>query len=343
MVWAQYSVGMSYPILGNVNEPLPHLEAKWIGSLPTFLASISATIHLDNPCVPQPQRENDQYLMDIIVNSARFTPAEIRKLNYCRLYLLAVTLSDISKPNGCELGSCLLQGRPSLYSSRTRWHTVNQDRPSETEWKLWKSANRLWSDHDGRLLQPLGAWIHPLEKCRYQHFAYTFKRSLYILTDRSEYNVYRHTANNRYRPSSTMKTRTYAQLPELARPSEVVVDKQDYWRLHGIPSPTRRPPIVPPSATATFDLFIGTLEPWEEELLRHTTSQVDPCSLCLELTPGFRAVGDGSVKLQQHGSFGWVLSPEAVNDSQLEWALLEGHNQNHIERRRTVCSLSFAF
>ena len=58
----------------------------------------------------------------------------------------------------------------------------------------------------------------------------------------------------------------------------------------------------------TFDLFVTTLDPWEAELLSHVTLSVDPYSLCLELTPGFRAVSDGSVQLQRHGSFGWVLS-----------------------------------
>jgi hypothetical protein len=36
---------------------------------------------------------------------------------------------------------------------------------------------------------------------------------------------------------------------------------------------------------------------------------VDPFSLCLELTPGFRAAIDGSVtRTQLHGSFGWIVS-----------------------------------
>jgi hypothetical protein len=62
------------------------------------------------------------------------------------------------------------------------------------------------------------------------------------------------------------------------------------------------------SSTATFDLLVSSLDPWETELLNLVTFNVDPFSLCLELTPGFRAVSDGSVKLQQHASFGWVLS-----------------------------------
>jgi hypothetical protein len=261
MAWAQYSVGMSYPILERAQDSLPHFEAKWISSLRNFLASISASIHLDDPCIPPLQREHDCYLMDMIVHSARFTPTEIRKLNYCQLYLQAITLADISKPNGCELDPCLLEGRPSLYSSRTRWHTVNQDRPSDTEWKLWKSANNLWRDPTGRLIHPLGAWTLPLDERRFQHFAYTYRRFLYLLSDNREYMAYRLVGNNQYRPSSSLQTRPYDQLPERARPAEVDLDIHGMWKLRGTPSPTLCIPFVPPSATATFDLFVTTLEP----------------------------------------------------------------------------------
>jgi hypothetical protein len=85
---------------------------------------------------------NDQYLVDMIIHSNRYSLVQLRTLNYCRLYLQAVTLADITKPNGLHLDPCFLTGHSSLYSSRTRWHhSINQDRPSDNEWRLWKSAN----------------------------------------------------------------------------------------------------------------------------------------------------------------------------------------------------------
>jgi hypothetical protein len=38
--------------------------------------------------------------MDIILASNHYSPAEIRKLNFCRLFLNVITLSDISHPYG---------------------------------------------------------------------------------------------------------------------------------------------------------------------------------------------------------------------------------------------------
>jgi hypothetical protein len=308
LAWLHLSAGMSYSLLERVDEQLPHLESKWIHSLCQFLSSISASIHLDDPCIPQPQRVNDQYLMDMIIQSNRYTPVQLRTLNYCRLYLQAVTLADITTPNGLHLDPCFLTGHSSLYRSRTRWHSVNQDRPSDKDWRLWKLANRLWSDQSGRLFHPLGAWLHPVTNSRFQHFAYQYRRSLFIRTENNEYTTFRHNGGNKYRASFSSRIRTHSQLPNRARPSEVEMTSSGLWRLHGEPSTVLRVPSVLPSATATFDLFIGTLEPWETELLQHVHLSVDPFSLCLELTPGFRAVSDGSVTTQLHGSFGWIVS-----------------------------------
>jgi hypothetical protein len=160
VAWAQLAVGTSYSIMERVDHSLPHLESKWLASLRTFLASISASLLLDDPCIPPLQREHDQYLMDLILQSTRFTPQEVRRLNYCRLYLQVVTLADISKPNGEDLDPCFLQGTSSLQSGCTRWHTVHQDRPSDREWTLWRSANRIWSDQHGRLFRLIILHVH---------------------------------------------------------------------------------------------------------------------------------------------------------------------------------------
>lgn len=118
----------------------------------------------------------------------------------------------------------------------------------------------------------------------------------------------RHSGHNRFRPSSSSTSRACAQLPEHARSAEIIAEDCGYWKLQGTPAPTLRTPIVSTSTTATFELFVSTPAPWEAELLSYVTFNVDPFTLCLELTPGFRAVSDGSVRMQRHGSFGWVLS-----------------------------------
>jgi hypothetical protein len=81
---------LSIPILEDTTTGLPHLEAphleaKWLASL-QFLHSVGGTIELgENNSVPL-QREHDQFLMDYVLFSGKFKPAQIRRLNYYRMY-----------------------------------------------------------------------------------------------------------------------------------------------------------------------------------------------------------------------------------------------------------------
>jgi hypothetical protein len=52
-----------------------------------FLAELNATIEVDDPGIPLTRRQGDEYIMDMILESKQFTNAQIRRLNYCRLYL----------------------------------------------------------------------------------------------------------------------------------------------------------------------------------------------------------------------------------------------------------------
>ncbi|KAI2499204.1 hypothetical protein MHU86_15302 [Fragilaria crotonensis] len=181
----------------------------------------------------------------------------------------------------------------------------------------------------------------PLPDLRFQFFAYTYRRSLFVRIEDGHYKVFRHQGHNLFRPASTSPTRSYSQLPPRARPAEVQASfLHSKWKLLGTPSPHLRHSFIPPSATATFDLYVNTLEPWEIDLLRQVTLEVDPYSLCLELTPGFRAVSDGSAKFQTNGSFGWVVSTLMDNALHMEWAQREDALSTLIEQRHMDSCLS---
>jgi hypothetical protein len=70
-----------------------------------------------------------------------------------------------------------------------------------------------------------------------------------------------------------------------------------------VPAPTSE-------RSETFADFIETLEPWETDVLRMTSLQVDPNAVCEALSHGFRAASDGSVRFSTQGSFGWALSTD---------------------------------
>ena len=156
LAWFQEQAGVSFPILTNVKVALPQLESKWIASLRDFLSTYDMHLNVTTPAIPKLQRMYDIHLMDMIQNSKQFTPSDVRKLNYCRLFLKAITLSDITHTTGTRLDGSKLAGAPSVYSSSRLGNSINQERPSDAEWKLWRRASRLWSDENGTLHQPLG-------------------------------------------------------------------------------------------------------------------------------------------------------------------------------------------
>jgi hypothetical protein len=133
VAWTQLNAGTSYSIFQQVQTALPHLESKWLNSMRDFMATINATMELDNTGVPLIRRQHDAYIMDLILDSDQFTLTKIRRLNYCRLYLQAVTISDLTDATGETLDQMKMRGVPDFWSSTTTWIRVNQDRPSETE------------------------------------------------------------------------------------------------------------------------------------------------------------------------------------------------------------------
>jgi hypothetical protein len=74
--------------------------------------------------------------MEWIVQSNWFTEKEIVSLNYCRLFLNIVTLSDMTNAIGDAIDPGELEGNPSLKSSPSTWMSINQAKPSSQAWKL---------------------------------------------------------------------------------------------------------------------------------------------------------------------------------------------------------------
>ena len=132
--WFQVSLGTSFSFLVNTDTVLPHFESKWLQSLRAFLSHCGGSFSLDDYHIPTLQRDNDSYIMDKVLSSAIFTPPQIRRINYCRLYLQVITLSDICTAPGTHFDFEMYYGRIHERSSHTTWHSFTQERPSEPSW-----------------------------------------------------------------------------------------------------------------------------------------------------------------------------------------------------------------
>ena len=313
LAWHQLSLGVSYPLLSRVHEELPHFEAVWLASLRTFLATINATIEVDDPGIPPKQRAGDEYIMDMILASGQFTTLQIKRLNYCRLFLQAVTLSDITDESGEHLDMHKRDGKLSTYSSRTTLLQVHQDRPSSVVWKLWRKANLIWSHPNGKLHTPLGSWLIRIHQQRQRHLSYTRKhrmsRQLYIHMGDLLYMRCRPHPKQPNIFTYADVIVPFASIPPDAQPAAVTPtnDDEDNWQVVTMQRPAlpelRKYPI-----TETFADYIDTLAPWEIDMLRHTTMTIDPYTLCDALTVGLKCGTDGSVRYHTQGSYAWMLS-----------------------------------
>jgi hypothetical protein len=315
VAWFQIQVGVSYSILENVKSDLTHLESVWIGSLRNFMADTGLSFHLDEPAIPKLQRQYDVYLMDGILGANRYTASEIRRLNYCRLYLKAITLADISDVRGQRLDNSKLEGAPSLISSVTHGNSIYQEKPSETAWTLWRRACRaLWSKPDGTLNETLGHWTLPMKQHRQQHHAYYQHDFLcecdHILWIRvQEVYVRCIPMHHQWLFLETTQVRQWIDLPSDADPAAVELVGTDLWQLiHS--SEAQICPFASTLPASTFEEFVSRLPPWEAELLQYFELPVDPFTVSDALSHGIKAVSDGSVWTDNQGAYGWMISTD---------------------------------
>ena len=105
-----------------------------------FLAMINASIEIDDFRPPKLQRLHDCVIMDVVLESGEFTDAEIRRINYFRLYLRAETLSDLTNVAGTSLDLNKLKGQWSLQSSRHHENAIYQERPEGAAWTIQRST-----------------------------------------------------------------------------------------------------------------------------------------------------------------------------------------------------------
>ena len=240
LAWFQTQTGVSFPLLEFPDRSVPQLESIWLASMREFLATIKAKITIDDFHPPTLQRLHDFVIMDVVQESNKFTAAEIRRINYCRLYLQAETGSDLTKVSGSMLDPNKLKGDWSLQSSRTHGNSIYQAKPDSAAWAIWRRANKLWSDNKGEMIQPLGDWVIPtITEHRQRHFCYWARDHLWIGQE-SKYIRCDCLSDNIFQESAIIYP--WTDIPAEATPMEVEPVASNCWKW----------------TTATYVLTIGS-------------------------------------------------------------------------------------
>ena len=134
---------------------------SWIKTVWKFADRFQIKIH-DSEAQLSLLRANDQFLMDAFVR-AGFRGADLLQLNICRMFLHAVTLSDIATVSGSEITLSDWEGHAPNKVSAYSWPRVQKKLPN-TYWKVWQRGLRKCFLQRGstRAIQTsLGTWLSP--------------------------------------------------------------------------------------------------------------------------------------------------------------------------------------
>ena len=154
MRWAQLQAGFGDSILGHTLD-IPHLESEWICDLRNGLWKINAQIWLNDAWELKRQRHHDVFLMEQFVGS-KLTTRDLKLLNYCRLYLRVLRLSDITSTDGTRILPQYWKGLSRSTQSTLMWPV--QPKPGIIAWKVWQRELKKLCRYSNRLRSPLGPW-----------------------------------------------------------------------------------------------------------------------------------------------------------------------------------------
>ena len=232
---AQYTCGVGTPILEAPALKLPRLESKWLQGLRFYLNDVGGLIRLDDPGVPSLQRHHDQYLMDMVLADPKWKPIEIKRINWCRLYLNVTTLSDITNAQGHQLDPGIYYGNlenPSKPSapgnvSTRRNRITPAGKSGESSAKPSPTLSPITSTGT-KLYHPLGSWTVPEHSMRRQwpHWYDPIQGLLFQKHSRH------YTAHRKLKHDYDMEpSHTCPSLPASAVPVDVTVYAHT-WKVH---------------------------------------------------------------------------------------------------------------
>ena len=309
--WLHQIAGFSFCPLARPRSTYHHIEDRWYQTTLRFLFECNARIetseHIDIYC-----RDHDSCLMEDFMLTDH-TPSELKQLNYCRLFLRVVTLSDICTAKGDTITRQCWEGSTPTNATQL-W--PRQESPATKSWSVWRrfistcylqneSSSRK-TRRDLRLATPLGSWlpnhqqrhirpyyINPTSRTIYHHAEDLIKVFAPCRNTRTQIS-YRPTGYTSYCPLSTIPIDCH---PSSDCSSNIYVFKKDI--------PTPHPHTQ--TTVKSFNDHINTLDHWEHQLLQTTNFQCSPDNQHIVISTDIIIASDGSVR-DQTGSFGWVIT-----------------------------------
>jgi hypothetical protein len=247
----QHNSGLGTPILEDPHIWAPHLKGLWIPNIRQFLQRIDGSLTIADVTIQPLQRQHDYHVMDPVVTRSLFSPPEVRRINYCRLYLQVLTISDMCNATGDRLAPGIRHGQHLWSQSKSDIQEIHQERPNEASWTIWRRFLNTLSNFHGCLYHSLGDWLQPAAKLRrsWPTLYSPSSDSLYVCSgDQYEIHPYFRTRIYSYDTVATVRHQ-----PEDGVPVDCS-ETSDGWCIPGLPSAVLTP--LPPALAPTFDIFI---------------------------------------------------------------------------------------
>ena len=165
----QLETGTSFGIFQQVYDNTAILASDtWVKRVWRSLDAHDVHVELDSPPLAL-RREGDCLLMELFMD-AKVDQQTLLWLNWCRMFLHAVTLSDIVTADGSKVTTDAWTGRRDSHClDRYQWPRTR--RPSSRWWDLWRywlSKTVLGPSEDRSLAAPLGPWLDDDGKWRWK-------------------------------------------------------------------------------------------------------------------------------------------------------------------------------
>eukprot|EP00957_Ditylum_brightwellii_P034732 2632452-Ditylum_brightwellii.AAC.1 len=83
--------------------------------------------------------------MPKVLASGRFNDKDVRRINYCQIYLNVTTIADVTLASSKQLDPHMCKGGRFLYSSVATHMRIHQQKPGPVSWGVWCKAMALWA------------------------------------------------------------------------------------------------------------------------------------------------------------------------------------------------------
>jgi hypothetical protein len=307
--YIQLLIGRSTSYLTST-KVIKYIQDTWFSGLHEFMVAQELKMEIPSLWLPKPLRERDKVLMDDEDSSCCL---RLQVINNWRLFYQINLLSDLVTADGTRICSIYLSypqddTTPKHPERFTTLLWPIQKRPSERSFCYWKQyilrvAN---ADLQGRIRKPLGKWFpltHDTDNI-WKIYAHPSAGSFLFDPIEKNFTMYSPASTRRATGKYICTSTTTSLLPPGCSPTSGVITQNTITLLQ-IPKFTV---ITSPKTTfESFDVYLDSLQQWEQRLLSMWWSVDKPELLYfLQHESTLVLVSDGGCKTQK-GSYGAVL------------------------------------